>query len=126
MEGVAANSAWLFRYVEKFAGTTLSPVRLLGGGAQSTLWCQLYADVLDRDVEQVPQPLLAQLRGAALLASIALKRRTLADPVALGRMFQPSASASFYQARSGQLERLYRRDRNWSRGNAKTTTRSNA
>lgn len=126
MEGVAANSAWLFRYVEKFTGAPLSPVRLLGGGAQSTLWCQLYADVLDRDVEQVPQPLLAQLRGAALLASIALKRRTLADPVPQGRMFEPSASASFYQARSGQLERLYRRDRDWSRGEAKTTTRSHS
>ncbi len=123
MEGVAANSAWLFHYVERFAGSTLSPVRLLGGGAQSTLWCQLYADVLDRDVEQVPQPLLAQLRGAALLASIALKHRTLSDPLPPGRMFQPSAPASFYRARSGELARLYRRDRNWSRERAKTALR---
>jgi xylulokinase len=119
MEGVAANSEWLFRYVEKFTGAPLSPIRLLGGGAQSTFWCQLYADVLERDVEQVPQPLLAQLRGAALLASIALKRRTLADPVPIGRMFGPTASAPFYRARSGQLEQLYRRDRDWSRERAK-------
>jgi xylulokinase len=126
MEGVAANSAWLFRYVEKFTRATLSPVRLLGGGAQSTLWCQLYADVLDRDVEQVPQPLLAQLRGAALLAAVALKRRTLADPAPTGRVFQPSAAASFYQAHSAQLEQLYRRDRDWSSGQAKAPARSSA
>jgi xylulokinase len=126
MEGVAANSAWLFRYVEKFAGATLSPVRLLGGGAQSMLWCQLYADVLDRDVEQVPQPLLAQLRGAALLAAIALKRRTLTESVPTGRSFQPSSSAAFYRARAGQLERLYRRDRDWSREYSKTAPRRTA
>jgi len=63
MEGVAANSNWLFGYVEKFAGTRLSPVRLIGGGAQSDLWCQIYADTLGREVEQVRDPMVAQLRG---------------------------------------------------------------
>ncbi|MGA7835753.1 MAG: FGGY-family carbohydrate kinase [Acidimicrobiales bacterium] len=117
MEGVAANSAWLFRYVEKFAGRSLSPLRLLGGGAQSTLWCQLYADVLDRDVEQVPEPLVAQLRGAALLASIALERRQLGDVAGLktGTLFQPSGDAAFYRERSDELVALYRRDREWSK-----------
>jgi xylulokinase len=117
MEGVAANSAWLFRYVEKFAGRSLAPVRMLGGGAQSTLWCQLYADVLGRDVEQVAEPLLAQLRGAALLASLALGRRQLADVAGLkpGAVFRPSGDAEFYRARSGDLATLYRRDRDWSK-----------
>jgi len=54
LEGVAANSAWLLGYVEKFAGRELTPLRLLGGGAQSSEWCQIYADSLDRAVEQVP------------------------------------------------------------------------
>ena len=34
MEGVAANSAWLFRYVEKFTGQRLNPVRLLTSNTQ--------------------------------------------------------------------------------------------
>ena len=118
MEGVAANSAWLFKYVEKFAGQSLSPVRLLGGGAQSTLWCQIYADTLGREVEQVPEPLLAQLRGAALLASVALKRRRLHDARghASGQKFRPSQDvADLYRARAAQLPSLYARDKKWAR-----------
>ncbi len=115
MEGVAANSAWLFGFVEKFTGQTLTPVRLVGGGAQSALWCQLYADVLDRPVEQVRDPLLAQLRGAALLAFVAVARRTGSEPVPAGTRYEPSESSEFYRARSGDLESLYRRDRRWSR-----------
>ena len=117
MEGVAANSAWLFGYVEKFAGRTLSPVRLVGGGAQSALWCQIYADTLDREVEQVSQPLLAQARGAALLAAVALKRRRLRDVVASasGGRFQPSSDAEATLGRARQLPGLYERDKRWSR-----------
>jgi xylulokinase len=118
MEGVATNSAWLLKYVEKFAGRELSPIRLLGGGAQSTLWCQMYADVLGRDVVQVDQPLLAQMRGAALLASVALNVHRLDDvgAHAPGVTFHPSTEvADLYQARVAQLPSLYARDKKWSR-----------
>ncbi|MGZ8763305.1 MAG: FGGY-family carbohydrate kinase, partial [Acidimicrobiia bacterium] len=43
-----------------------------GGGAQSDLWCQIHADVMDRTVERVAEPVYANLRGAALIAGIAL------------------------------------------------------
>ena len=119
MEGVAANSAWLFGYVEKFAGRSLSPVRVLGGGAQSELWCQIYADALDRDVIQVPDPMVAQLRGAALLASAALGRRALTDAdghLDRARTFEPDPeSRDFYASRRRQFPELYRRDHKWSR-----------
>jgi xylulokinase len=120
LEGVAANSAWLFRYVEKFVGVTLSPLRLLGGGAQSTLWCQIYADTLSRPVEQVREPMLAQLRGAALLASVSLGRRSLsevASQVARGRTFEPNLDiADSFRSRRNELPSLYSRDRKWRRG----------
>jgi xylulokinase len=116
MEGVAANSAWLFKYVEKFAGRPLSPIRLLGGGAQSRLWCQMYADTLGCDVVQVSQPLLAQMRGAALLAFMALSELSL-DEVnarASGVTFHPSAGvADLYRVRADQLPSLYARDKRW-------------
>ncbi|HEY5267117.1 MAG TPA: FGGY-family carbohydrate kinase [Acidimicrobiales bacterium] len=118
MEGVATNSAWLLKYVDKFAGKELSPIRLLGGGAQSPLWCQMYADVLGRDVVQVDQPLLAQMRGAALLASVALKVRSLEEVGARapGVAFHPTSSvADLYKARVEQLPSLYARDKHWSR-----------
>jgi xylulokinase len=105
-------------YVEKFAGRKLSPLRLLGGGAQSALWCQIYANTLDRDVEQVTQPLLAQLRGTALLASMALGQRTLGDASQLphGTMFSPEATARHvYGEKVNELSRLYARDKKWSK-----------
>ena len=54
-------------------------VRILGGGAQSDLWCQNDADVLGRPVEQVHDPRNAQLRGGGQLwARVCLGELTLA------------------------------------------------
>jgi len=121
MEGVAANSAWLFTYVEKFAGQRLSPIRLVGGGAQSPLWCQIFADTFDRDVLQIHDPMLAQLRGMALAASVSLKRRTLDELRLLATpslMFSPSKDVDVYRSRVGELASLYRRDRKWRKHRA--------
>jgi xylulokinase len=119
LEGVAANSAWLLGYVEKFTGNTLSPMRLLGGGAQSDLWCQIYANTLGREVEQVHGPMTAQLRGAALLAFTSLGRLRLeeiATRCAPGRSFSPDGhAADHYGARRDELASLYARDKSWRR-----------
>lgn len=127
MEGVAANSRWLFGYVEKFSGRTLSPVRLIGGGAQSDLWCQIYADTLGRDVEQVHEPMLSQLRGVALLASISLGRRTWSDLDATtvpGTLFRPDPDAAqLYRVRRGELASLWKRDHQWRRQASRTKPR---
>ncbi len=72
MEGVADNSRWLLESVDKFVGRRLDPIRIIGGGAQSDLWCQVMADVTDRRIERVAEPLHANLRGAALFAGLAL------------------------------------------------------
>ena len=112
LEGVAANSRWLFGHVEKFCGRTLSPVRLVGGGAQSPLWCQVFADALDRPVEQVPEPMYAQLRGMAALAAVAVGQRTLAEIDAArphGQVFEPDPQRVEVMARvTTELVQLYR------------------
>lgn len=127
LEGVAANSAWLLGYVEKFVGAELSPIRLLGGGAQSALWCQVFADSLHRDVEQVDDPLVAQLRGAALLATVSLGQRELRDIAGLvppGASYRPNpAHAEQYRDRAGEMASLYKRDREWRRARAATKPR---
>jgi xylulokinase len=111
MEGVAANSRWLFGYVEKFCGRTLSPVRLVGGGGRSALWCQIFADALDRPIEQVPDPMFAQLRGMAAMASVALGHRTLAEVDANrepGRVFEPDENGRAAMAKvTSELVSLY-------------------
>lgn len=93
MEGVAYNSRWLLYYVERFTQRPLTPIRLVGGGAQSPLWCQIYADVLNRTVEQIPDPMFAQMRGMAVLAGVALKERSLneiGDVLPEARSFHPN------------------------------------
>ena len=72
MEGVAFNTRWLYEGLERFVGRPLGPIRAIGGGALSPLWCTIYADILDRPIEQVADARHANLRGAALLAGMAL------------------------------------------------------
>ena len=66
MEGVAYNSRWLFGYVERFVGRQLEPIRIIGGGARSKLWCQIYADVLGRPIQQVDEPVHGQRAGSGV------------------------------------------------------------
>ncbi len=66
-EGVALNSRWLLEAVEKFAGRRLDSLAFIGGGANSDQWSQIHADVLGREIRQVADPVLANVRGAALL-----------------------------------------------------------
>ena len=94
LEGVALNGRWLFEAYEKFLKQPVPRVRILGGGAQSDLWCQIYADVLGRPVEQVADPRHAQLRGVALWARICLGELGLVDVpslVPVAATYVPSA-----------------------------------
>lgn len=78
-EGVAFNSRWLIETVEKFMGRPFEYLNFVGGGANSNIWSQIFADVLDRKIRQVKDPIYSNARGAAFLAAIALKYITLED-----------------------------------------------
>ncbi len=71
-EGVAYNSRWLLKYVEKMIGRKAEAVNMVGGGAKSDIWCQIHADIMDRPIRQMKDPIEVNVRGAALLASAAL------------------------------------------------------
>ncbi len=93
LEGVAYNSRWLFGYAERFAGRKLEPIRMIGGGANSDIWCQIYADTLDRTIHQVKDPMQANARGAALLASVAMGYTTLdqvSECVEINQTYEPN------------------------------------
>lgn len=79
LEGVAFNSKWLLTYVEKFIKRPLRQINIIGGGAGSDLWCQIHADVLDRTIRRVKDPIQANVRGAGLLASVGLGYITFDD-----------------------------------------------
>jgi xylulokinase len=72
LEGVAVQNAMLLGAVEKFVGRRLDPIRIIGGGARSDLWCQMHADAMDRVLERPADPLNAGLRGATLNAAVSI------------------------------------------------------
>ena len=72
LEGVALNSRWLLAPVEKFVGHKVNHINIVGGGAQSDVWCQIYADVLNINISQVRDPIYANVRGAAWIAAVGL------------------------------------------------------
>lgn len=110
LEGVAYNSRWLLEYVERFAGRSLSPLRLVGGGASSSLWCQIHADVIGRPVEQVAAPMVAQLRGTALLAGRSLGvvgDDEIPGLATIAQRFEPDAAAvAVYRALYPEFPKL--------------------
>ena len=69
LEGVAFNSRWLLKYVEQFIGRRAEAINMVGGGAKSDIWCQIHADVLDRPIRQVKDPMEVNVRGAAVLVA---------------------------------------------------------
>ncbi|MGB5809881.1 MAG: FGGY-family carbohydrate kinase [Polyangiales bacterium] len=79
MEGVAYNTRWLMGGVESFIGRPFESLRFIGGGAKSPVWCQIFADVLDRPIDQVSDPLSANVRGAAFVAAVGLGRLAVED-----------------------------------------------
>ena len=78
-EGVAFNTRWLLKYLERFIKARCEPIRFIGGGATSRLWCQIMADVLDREIAQVVDTRACNARGAALLASVGLGHLKVED-----------------------------------------------
>ena len=96
LEGVAFNARWLLDAVERFIKRPMPALRILGGGAVSDLWCQIHADILDRRIERVADPMYANLRGAAFFAAMSLGKIELADVaerVRVTRTFEPDAAA---------------------------------
>jgi xylulokinase len=113
LEGVAFNARWLLDAVEGFVRRPIASLRILGGGAQSDLWCQIHADILGRRVERVAEPMYANLRGAALFAAMSLGRMALDDArenVLVTDVFEPRPEArATYEPMYAEFKRLYGR-----------------
>jgi len=92
-EGVAYNSRWLLEAVEGFIDRKLSAINIIGGGARSDLWCQMHADILNREIRQVADPVQANVRGVGLLAGVSLGRfrfRDISHRVAIAKTYKPN------------------------------------
>lgn len=113
LEGVAFNARWLLDAVEGFVRRPLSSLRILGGGAQSDLWCRLHADILGRPMERVAEPAYANVRGAGLFAAISLGHASVDDVRAMVRVtdsFEPRPEArATYEPMYAEFKQFYSR-----------------
>jgi len=114
-EGVAYNARWLLIHVEKFIGQRMDTLNIIGGGANSDIWCQIFADVLNRSIRQVKDPIQANARGAAFLASVALGYCTfddIAERTQIANTYAPNpANRQIYDELFEEFLEIYKRNR---------------
>ena len=72
MEGVALNTRRLLEPIESIIGREFNRLNIAGGGGKSTIWCQIFADILNIPIRQVSDPGNVNARGAALIAAVGL------------------------------------------------------
>jgi xylulokinase len=110
-EGVAFNSRWLLQGVERFMGKTFAAIRFSGGGANSDVWSQIYADILNRAIWQVDEPLLVNTRGAAFIGAVGigeLSFRDIPDLVKIKQVYEPNPEhRALYDERFAVFQNFY-------------------
>jgi xylulokinase len=115
LEGVAFNLRWLLPHVERFVGKRFDALRFVGGAAASDLWCQIFADILDRPMHRIGEPRMATVRGAALHAfmSLGIRRRDeISALVPISAEFKPNpTNRRIYEELFPHFVACYKRNR---------------
>jgi len=120
LEGIAFNTRWLLKPVENFMRRKVESINIVGGGAQSDVWCQTFADVMDVEIRQVADPIYANARGAAWIGAVGLGEIAFSDVsklVEIKRRYQPrSVNRTLYDEQFdvfrsiyGQMKGIYQR-----------------
>lgn len=111
LEGIALNMRWLLAPVEKFLGRKVPSIHIAGGGAQSDIWCQIFADVMNVEIKQVSDPIYANARGAAWIGAVGLSEISFADVpelVQFKHTYQPDPhNRALYDQRFGVFKQIY-------------------
>lgn len=112
LEGIAFNTRWLMQPAEKFMGRRVDRIHIVGGGAQSDVWCQIFADVLNTEIKQMSDPVYANGRGAAWIGAVGLGEVGFEDIPRLAqvkRLYQPNPkNVAVYHERFQIFTRVYR------------------
>jgi xylulokinase len=113
LEGVALNARWMMQPVERLLGRRITQLTMVGGGGNSGVWCQIFADVLGVPIRQLAEPMQANAVGAAYIAFAGLgliDYATAAGQTRYRAVYQPQqANNSVYAASFANFTELYRR-----------------
>jgi xylulokinase len=118
-EGIAFNSRWAMETIEAMY-RPVHKLNFTGGVAQSDIWCQIIADVMNREIHRVSNPQQAGARGIALLASLALgyveSFESIANHIRIDRVFRPQPShRQLYDRLFKEYKNLHKQNKGWFR-----------
>ena len=112
LEGIAFNTRWLLKPVEKFLGQKVESINIVGGGAQSDVWCQIFANVMNVEIKQVADPIYANARGAAWIGAVGLGEISFNDVselVKIKQSYSPqSKKRAIYDERFDVFKKIYK------------------
>lgn len=115
LEGVALNTRWLLGAYEKNVGREAAPITAVGGGAVSSVWCQIFADVLNRPLRQISEPIKANALGSAYIGAVGLGELSFDGVAGLATYraeFEPNpANRDLYDERFALFGELYKKNR---------------
>lgn len=112
LEGIALNTRWLLGPVERFLRRKVENIHIVGGGAQSDVWCQIFADVMNVRISQVEDPVYANARGAAWIGAVGLGLISFQDVpgfVRFRKVYEPdSANVLLYDEKYTVFTKIYK------------------
>ncbi len=112
LEGIALNTRWLLKPVENFLQRKVESIHIVGGGAQSDVWCQIFADVMNVEIRQVVDPVYANARGAAWIGAVGMGEISFTDVpqlVKFNRSYTPQAhNRALFDERFEVFIKIYR------------------
>ncbi len=117
LEGVAFNLRWALQTVENLYAP-VEQLSIIGGGAKSDIWCQIIADITNRQINQVADPQQANARGSAMLASWALgyvdSFAAIRNHIQIKNSFLPNPKLrGLYDRLFREFQLLYKQNKRW-------------
>ncbi|MBM4171923.1 MAG: xylulose kinase [Ignavibacteria bacterium] len=116
-EGIAFNTRWAMDTLENLY-SKVDELSIVGGGARSDIWCQIFADILNRKINRVSDPQQAGARGIALLASMTLGYiKSFSDIkkyIKIDRTFNPNPqNRLLYDNLFKEYKNIYKNNKRW-------------
>ena len=124
LEGIAFNNRWAMETLENLY-KPVTYMNFIGGGAKSDIWCQIIADITNREIIQITDPQQAGAKGMALLASMTLgyikSFHEIKNYIKIKNKFTPNPEhRSLYDRLFKEFKNIYRQNKSWYRRMNKT------
>jgi len=116
-EGIAFNTRWAMETLENLYAP-VSHLNIISGGAKSDIWCQIIADILNRNINQVANPQQAGAKGVGLLASMTLgyidSYQDIKKYIKIKNTFHPNpANRKLYDHLFKEFKNIYKQNKKW-------------